>query len=167
MRRSASPTIRAGRADIAVAGALLVLGVLYGFQALQEGLGTTGDTGAGFFPLIVAIVLVAASATVVAQERSAPSASAAEPEAETDQPREIAWLRIGAVLIASLAVPIVGSEIGFVVTLSAAVVAISKIMGLPGWRKPILLGVGFGAATWLIFIYWLFVPLPAGRLGLA
>lgn len=158
---------RAGRADVAVAAGLLVLGVLYGIQALREGLGSLGDTGAGFFPLIVAIVLVAASATVVAQERSVLTAPAAGVEDDQDdQDCEVDWLRIGAVLIASLAVPVVGNEAGFVVTLSAAVVVISKIMGLPGWRRPIILGIGFGAATWLVFIYWLFVPLPAGRLGL-
>jgi hypothetical protein len=162
--RGSSPTLRAGTVDVAVAATLLTLGVLYGLQAVLEGLGSLGDTGAGLFPLVVAIVLVTASAVVVWQERSKPATSATDDE--DAQHGEVDWWRIGAVLTASLAVPIVGNEIGFVVTLSAAVVAISKFMGLPGWGKPILLGIGFGAATWLIFIYWLFVPLPAGRLGL-
>ncbi|MDN5854503.1 MAG: tripartite tricarboxylate transporter TctB family protein, partial [Actinomycetia bacterium] len=78
----------------------------------------------------------------------------------------ISWPRIAGVLLASLAVPLLADTTGFVVTLSAAVVAIAKIMGMPGWLKPVLLGVAFGVTSWLVFVYWLFVPLPAGSLGL-
>jgi CBS domain containing-hemolysin-like protein len=150
--------------NVAVPAVLLVLGVAYGVLAVGEGIGSLGDTGAGFFPLIVAVVLVAASATVLLQGRRA-AAPVAEPEDDGDD-GDVHWWRIAGVLGAALLVPALGETVGMVVTLSVALVLIAKVMGVTRWVNAVLLGVAFGAATWLIFVYWLFVPLPAGTLGL-
>jgi hypothetical protein len=37
-------------------------------------------------------------------------------------------------------------------------------MGAPGWARPALLAVGTTVATYVIFVAWLGVPLPAGLL---
>ncbi|MFJ2755491.1 tripartite tricarboxylate transporter TctB family protein [Nocardioides sp. NPDC087217] len=157
---------------------LLVVGVFYGFQAVREGIGTPSDTGSGFFPLIVAIVLVIASALLLVQEwrawRVDPALQAKsaldragddEGGALEGEPRT-RWARVAGVLLASLAVPLFAEVAGFVVMLSAAVAVIAKIAGMRGWMRPCALGVGFGVVAWLVFVYWLFVPLPAGVLGL-
>ena len=146
--------------SVVVPVVLLVLGVAYGVLAVGEGIGSLGDTGAGFFPLIVAIVLVAASAVVLVQSRRAPEAEPAEDDGD------VHWVRIAGVLGAALLVPLLAETVGMVVTLSVALVLIAKVMGVARWVNAVLLGVAFGAATWLIFVYWLFVPLPAGTLGL-
>lgn len=148
--------------DVAAAGALLVLGLLYGIQALAEGLGTLADTGAGFFPFVVAVVLVAASVTVVVRD----GAGRAERREPAGVDTDVSWGRIVGVLLAALLVPLVGNTVGMIVTLSVSLVLIGKIMGLSRWSSAIVLGVAFGAATWLIFVRWLYVPLPAGTLGL-
>jgi hypothetical protein len=155
--------------NVLVPAVLLVLGVAYGVLAVGEGIGSLGDTGAGFFPLIVAVALVAASATVLLQSRRA-AAPAAEPadgdDDGGDDGDDVHWWRIAGVLGAALLVPALGETVGMVVTLSVALVLIAKVMGVARWVNAVLLGVAFGAATWLIFVYWLFVPLPAGTLGL-
>lgn len=53
-----------------------------------------------------------------------------------------------------------------VVTLSIALVLMAKIMGISRWSRAVIFGLAFGAATWLIFVRWLAVPLPSGTLGL-
>lgn len=160
------------------AAILLVVGVLYGSQAAREGIGTPRDTEAGFFPLIVAIVLVTASALLLAQERRASRADPAiQSHGALDQAgddeggalegeRRTRWIRVAGVVLASLAVPLLAEVVGFVVTLSACVAVIAKIAGVRGWMRPCALGVGFGVVAWFVFVYWLFVPLPAGVLGL-
>lgn len=161
------------------AAILLVVGVLYGSQAAREGIGTPRDTGAGFFPVIVAIVLVAASALLLAQERRASRADpairshgAALDHAGDDEGGALEgepstrWTRVVGVVLASLAVPLLAEVVGFVLMLSACVAVIAKIAGMRGWVRPCALGVGFGVVAWLVFVYWLFVPLPAGVLGL-
>jgi len=146
--------------DTVTAAVLLLLGLCYGVLAVQEGVGTLADTGSGFFPLIVAVVLVISSAWVVVRR----PASVAEPDDETDD--SVHWWRVVGVLAAAMLVPLLGVTVGMIVTLSVSLVLIGKIMGLRRWSSAVLLGIGFGAATWLIFVWWLWVPLPAGTLGL-
>ena len=154
-------TVRVTR-EMVAAGVLLVLGVLYGVLAVGEGLGSLGDTGPGFFPLVVAVVLVAAGIAVLARSRTV----TVPEEEESDSDGDVHWWRIAGVLGAALLVPAVGETVGMIVTLSVALVLIARIMGVSRWLNALILGVAFGAATWLIFVYWLFVPLPAGTLGL-
>jgi hypothetical protein len=152
--------------DVIGAGSLLVLGLLYGVLAVGEGIGTMAETGAGFFPLVVAVVLVAASVTLLVQGlRGTPRA---EPGAEdgADDGDDVHWWRVAGVLVVALLVPAVGDTVGMVVTLSISVVLAAKIMGVSRWTSAVVLGVAFGATTWLVFVRLLYVPLPAGTLGL-
>ncbi len=149
---------------VIVAGSLLVLGLLYGALALGEGLGTMADTGAGFFPLLVAVVLVAAGVAVLLQSRGEPPAT--DDDAGDDPDDDVHWWRIAGVLAAALVVPAVGETVGMITTLSIVLIVIAKIMGVARWTSAVILGVAFGAATWLIFVRWLLVPLPTGVLGL-
>lgn len=172
-RQSRHPSVQATTAAI-----LLGAGVFYGFQAGREGIGTPSDTGSGFFPLIVAIVLVIGSALLLVQERRAWRADPAlQAQGAFDQAgddeggalkgeRRTRWARVAGVLLASLAVPLFAEVAGFVVMLSASVAVIAKVAGMRGWMRPCALGVGFGVVAWFVFVYWLFVPLPAGVLGL-
>ncbi|WP_199434503.1 tripartite tricarboxylate transporter TctB family protein [Qaidamihabitans albus] len=153
--------------DMMAAATLLGLGLLYGGLALDEGLGTVPDTGAGFFPFLVALVLVASSITVLVRER--PRGTEADAPADEDEEGfagTVHWRRVVGVVLAALLVPLFGTTVGMIVTLSIALVLIAKIMGLSRWSSALILGLAFGAATWLIFVYWLFVPLPTGTLGL-
>ena len=168
-------------AEVVTAGVLLVFGLFYGYRAVHEGVGTPADTGPGFFPLLVAAALTCASAVVLATGRRGTQPERVGDDASVGQDshdefpgddeggpvdKTTSWPRIVGVLLAALAVPLLADTTGFVVTLSGAVIAIAKIMGMPGVLKPVLLGTTFGATAWFVFVYWLFVPLPAGSLGL-
>ncbi|WP_327105983.1 tripartite tricarboxylate transporter TctB family protein [Nonomuraea glycinis] len=159
MRESAKP-------DVIVAGSLLVLALLYGALALGEGLGTMADSGAGFFPFIVALVLTAASVTVLVQSRRRTPGGGTPPEDGVEDEGEVRWWRIAGVLAAALLVPAVGDTVGMVVTLAISLVLMAKVMGVSRWSRAVIFGFSFGAATWLIFVRWLSVPLPSGTLGL-
>ncbi|WP_375002679.1 tripartite tricarboxylate transporter TctB family protein [Aeromicrobium sp. CTD01-1L150] len=154
--------------ELVTSTALLAVGLVYGAQALQEGLGSVAESGPGAFPFAVAVVLVGASAVVIVQERGRsrePVPADEDEDAELDG--EVRWGRIAGVLAAALVVPVLGDVVGFVVALSIALGAITKIMGMAGWWRPVVFGVLFGMAVWLVFVHWLYVPLPSGRLGLA
>ncbi|MEV5413014.1 tripartite tricarboxylate transporter TctB family protein [Thermopolyspora sp. NPDC052614] len=168
---------RGPASQVIAAGAPVVLGLVYGALAVGEGLGTLADTGAGFFPLLVAIVLVAAGVVVLLQSRGEPPATDAEPADDAsdrdddtddtdDRDDDVHWWRIAGVLAAALVVPVVGETVGMITTLSISLIVIAKIMGVARWSNAVILGAAFGAATWLIFVRWLLVPLPSGVLGL-
>ncbi|WP_395105532.1 tripartite tricarboxylate transporter TctB family protein [Actinomadura sp. SCN-SB] len=152
------------------AGSLLALGLLYGALAVGEGLGSMADSGPGAFPLVVAVVLVAASVTVLVQGRRATGrdepAGGAGTEEDAADDGDVRWWRIAGVLGAALLVPVLGGTVGMIVTLSISVALAAKIMGLARWSGAVVLGAAFGAATWLVFVRLLVVPLPAGTLGL-
>lgn len=160
--------------DVIGAGSLLVLGLLYGVLAVGEGIGTMAETGAGFFPLVVATVLVAASVTLLVQglrgtprgEPGAESGAESGGESGGESGDDVHWWRVAGVLVVALLVPAVGATVGMIVTLSISVVLAAKIMGVSRWTSAIILGAAFGAATWLLFVRLLYVPLPAGTLGL-
>ncbi|MGN9781254.1 tripartite tricarboxylate transporter TctB family protein [Nonomuraea sp. ZG12] len=162
--------------DVIAAGSLLVLGLLYGALALGEGLGTMADSGAGFFPFVVALVLVAASVTVLLQSHPRTPGGVTPPEDDAEDVADgeaagegdgdVRWWRIAGVLAAALLVPAVGDTVGMVVTLAISLVLMAKIMGVSRWINAVIFGLAFGAATWLIFVRWLSVPLPSGTLGL-
>ncbi|GAA1911302.1 tripartite tricarboxylate transporter TctB family protein [Nocardioides hwasunensis] len=157
-------------AELVTAGVVLVLGLAYGVQSLQEGIGTPTSSGAGFFPLLVAGVLVLSSVVVIVQERRG-AAPIVETLLEEDdggalEAAEVHWPRVVGVLLTSLAVPFLAGTVGFVTSLSVAMAVIAKLMGMRGWWRPAALGLAFGVITWWVFVYWLVVPLPAGVLGL-
>lgn len=154
-----------GNAETIAAATLLALGLLYGGLALNEGLGTMAETGSGFFPFLVALVLVASSVAVLVRERRR-GAEPESPAGEDEFAGTVHWWRVVGVVLAALLVPLLGTTVGMIVTLSVSLVLIAKIMGLSRWSSALILGLAFGAATWLIFVYWLFVPLPTGVLGL-
>lgn len=163
--------------EATTAAVLVAIGAVYGVLATQEGIGSLAEPRAGFFPLVVAVVLVASGGVVLVQELRVSAAGTTAPTARPDalgaeeaadtEVEAVAWARVLGVLAASLAVPLVGDTLGFVVTLSLAVVVMGKVMGMRGLLRPVALGAAFGVVTWLVFVYWLFVPLPAGVLGLA
>lgn len=152
--------------EAATALVVLVLGVGFGAAAMDEGLGSLADSGAGLFPFGVALVMVAASGLVLVQELrgTAPVDQILEDDEEFHG--DVDWLRIGGVLTVSLLVPVIASTLGMVTTLSIATAGTARVMGLTGWLRPVLLGAGFGVAVWLLFVQWLYVPLPVGRFGL-
>ena len=94
------------------------------------------------------------------RQKSPASTSADEGEGE------VRWWRIAGVLAAALLVPAVGDTVGMVVTLAISLVLMAKVMGVSRWSRAVIFGFSFGAATWLIFVRWLSVPLPSGTLGL-
>ena len=172
-------------ADVVAAGSLVVLGLVYGALAVGEGIGTMAETGAGFFPLVVAVVLVAASVVLLVQGLRGMSRGEVAvgdgtrdrtPDGTADgdtaggaagaEDDEVRWPRVAGVLAVALLVPAVGATVGMIVTLSVTVALAAKIMGVVRWSRAVVLGVAFGAVTWLVFVRLLYVPLPAGTLGL-
>jgi len=145
---------------------VLALGALYGIAAFGEGIGSLSESGAGLFPLAVAAVLVPSAAVVLVQEMRGTAFSGPADEDDDEFVGDVDWLRIAGVLGTALAVPLVGPTVGLVTTLSIATAATARIMGSRGWIGAAALGAGFGVAVWLVFVQWLYVPLPAGSLGL-
>ena len=116
-------------------------------------LDTLATPGPGIFPLAAGLALLALAAWMFA---AAGRASAPGP-ADEAAPAPRAPLAVAAVFVLyAAAVP----ALGFMLASFALVVVTARLMGLVGWWRPLALGAGVAAATRLIFVTWLGVPLP-------
>jgi hypothetical protein len=55
--------------------------------------------------------------------------------------------------------------LGYVVVTPLVTYGFCKVMGLEGWRKPLLLSAGTSLFLYLLFDYWLYIDLPRGILS--
>ena len=144
------PEIRRDRWSAAglglIAIAYLVLGRRYPLDTLAE-------PGPGVFPLAAGTALLGLA---LWQLVATPGGRAPDADSLAPSHRGAPWL-VAAVLVTYAAVL---PTVGFVLASFALVVVTARLMGLPGWWRPLALGAGVAIATRLVFLTWLGVPLP-------
>jgi putative tricarboxylic transport membrane protein len=148
----------------AVGLAVVALGYL--LAGRRYSLDTLATPGPGIFPLAVGLALLALAAWQFATAGRGAALATADPPpppTATDTPaasgatrsRPPLILAAGLVMYAA-ALPV----IGFLPASSVLVVGAARLMGLPGWWRPAALALGVIAASHVVFVTWLGVPLP-------
>jgi hypothetical protein len=130
---------------------LVVLALAYLAAGRQYPLDTLATPGPGVFPLAVGIALLAAAAWMLAAAGRGGSA----PDGPAPTPVPPLALSAALVLFAAV-VPFAG----FLAASFALVVVTARLMGLPGWWRPLALGAGVALVARVAFVGWLGVPLP-------
>jgi Tripartite tricarboxylate transporter TctB family len=150
-----SPGAGARRDRLSAAG-LAVLAGAYLAANLRYSLDTLAAPGPGVFPLAAGVALL-----VLASWQTVIPARGPDRAAEVASRRQNPLLMIGllGLYAASLGV------LGFLPSSFVLVLLAARLMGAPGWMRPAMLALGVTIATWLVFVVWLGVPLPAGWLG--
>jgi putative tricarboxylic transport membrane protein len=132
---------------------LAVLAVAYLAAGRRYPLDTLVTPGPGIFPLAVGVALLAVAGWILVARGRDPSSTAAD----MGSPRRRTPLVLSAVLVLYAALL---PAMGFVLASFALVVVAARLMGLAGWWQPLALGAGVVAATRVVFVSWLGVPLP-------
>ncbi len=166
MERDADP-----RKDLLSAAVLLLLAGAYLGYNVRHPLDTLANPGPGIFPLAVGLLLlilatlqlVRAGGSLLEKSRATESNSppATPVEASPHPPADPAPLLMMGFLVVYL---MTVSWIGFLTSTFFLVIACGKLMGSQGWGRPMALAAGIVLCCYLLFIVWLKVPLPAGRL---
>ncbi len=160
-----------GRREILGSIVLAAVGAAYLLIAARYPLETLANPGPGIFPLVVGAMVVGLAAwqTVhgVRALRHTPGGMPAPGgRAGGEGPAgaaEDGWK--AAVMVALLVVYLlVVGRIGFLVCTAGVVLACSKLMNAPGWRRPLLLAAGVILFCYVVFEVWLKVPFPKGVL---
>jgi putative tricarboxylic transport membrane protein len=128
---------------------LAVLALGYLAAGRHYPLDTLATPGPGVFPLAAGIALLAAAAWMLAAAGRGGSAPDGPP------PAPPLALPASLVLFAAV-VPFAG----FLAASFALVVVTARLMGLPGWWRPLALGAGVVLVARVAFVGWLGVPLP-------
>jgi hypothetical protein len=146
---------------VTAAISLFAFGAITAALSLQYPLGTLRMPGSGFFPLVLGLALMGLAAGhgvrlhLARRAAAAPAAPAAAP-ADGAMPRVVLFM--GAVAAATaLLVPLGYALVSFLLML-----ALLWVLGLRRWHVCGLIALGSAAASYLVFVQWLKIPLPSG-----
>ncbi|WP_235736824.1 tripartite tricarboxylate transporter TctB family protein [Nocardioides alcanivorans] len=163
----AGPSDQAGHGvrvvDLITSCVLLASGVAFVIAARKEGIGSMDAPESGFFPLVVGVVLVLASLGSVFEDLRNSATQLSDEDEEFGGSAN--WSRVIGVVAVAAVVAALASITGFITGISIGLFAMAKVAGVTGWRRPLILAVSFGVVSWLVFVYWLFIPLPVGLFG--
>jgi uncharacterized membrane protein len=140
--------------------ALFLFGVLTAALSLQLPIGNLRAPGSGFFPFALGLVLMALAAgqaiqLLLAKPKPAP---AAEGSGAT---RRVALFMGAVVLATALLKPLGYAPVAFLLML-----ALLQTLGVRKWHVSGLIALLSAAASHVVFVVWLKIPLPAaGWLG--
>lgn len=149
--------------DLIGAGLLMALGAAFAVGAASnfELFGEGGRLGSGFMPFAAGVLLVVFGA-IVGGEALLKRRSEGAGDERDEGPRYTVAVVFGLTLAAVLLIPVVGFLVSFGL-LVFALVAFVEEGGL-------LLGTGMGIVAafliWLVFVFFLRIPLPGGLLGI-
>lgn len=159
------------RREIRASLVLAIVGVAYLAYAARYPLDTLANPGPGLFPLGVGLLVVTlatwqvclATRALKRVRRGEGPRGGGEPGEGVSEEAASEWKP--ALMVAILVVYLVGVRwVGFFASTGAIVLACSKLMGAPGWARPIILALGVLLGCYLLFEVWLKVPLPRGYL---
>ena len=141
------------RASLLAAGALALTGLLFGWQASLLDLGHIGLPGPGFFPLVLAGLLVFLSALIAIESRLA---------SFKDEPLEFGHPQVLITFAALLAVPLLFELVGAYITLGLLSAVLLVLIARVSVLLAIVCSAVGMAACWYLFGELLGVRLPIG-----
>jgi putative tricarboxylic transport membrane protein len=136
----------------AALGALvpLALGVFGVVVAFGLGVGSLGAPGAGLWPLVISIIMIAASGVALVRARHDDDVEAFDGGIVT------VALSVASLLAYAALLPLVGFEIPTVLLLFFWM----KILGKEGWRPSVTVSIVATVVVYVLFILLLAVPIP-------
>lgn len=145
------------RRDRWSAAGLAALAAAYLAASLRYPLDTLAAPGPGILPLATGVaLLVLAGWLAIVPARGPDRAAQVRPPG-----RRAPLLMIGLLGLYAAGLGV----LGFLASSFALVLLAARLMGAPGWWRPAVLALGVTIVTYALFVIWLGVPLPAGRLG--
>jgi hypothetical protein len=148
--------------------ALFLFGLLTAALSLQLPIGTLRAPDSGFFPLSLGLLLMGLALGHGVQLRlagrsAAPAegAAAPKPKPAVDGATVRVLLFMGVVVAATALL----KPIGYVGASFLLMLGLLRVLGLRRWSIAGLIAAASAAASYVVFVQWLKIPLPAGPLG--
>jgi hypothetical protein len=135
------------------------IGALTAALSLQLPMGSARMPGTGLFPLALGLALMGLAAGQGMREYHARAKSAAATAGETGATRRVAQFMAAVVAATALLQPL-----GYVATGFLLMLALLAVFGMRRWGMAVAIATASAAASWLIFVRWLSIPMPPGWL---
>ncbi|MPZ78234.1 MAG: hypothetical protein GEU77_17120 [Deltaproteobacteria bacterium] len=147
------------RSTIATGLVLAGLAGLIFFEASRLTFGSIRVPRTGFFPSILAILLLFFSIALLVQTRRQPDSESREEPIKSD-----AWIRISATLATMLGFALVLETLGFLLSTFIVMLLLLRAIEPQKWSRVIALALVIALVSYFLFAWLLNVPLPAGIL---
>ena len=131
----------------------LVVGAAFAVGATNYSMGTSARPGAGYFPLILSVILTIMGAVVLFEALTI--------ETEDGEPiGDIAWRPLIVIVVAITVFGILLPRMGMLVTVPILIIMVSFAGDEFGWIGVIVNSVVLTAFAWLVFIKGLGLTIP-------
>jgi hypothetical protein len=139
--------------DFASGLLFLVLGGVCATTAASYRVGTSGEPGEGFFPLILSVMLMVLGALVLFKALTL--------EADGGHPLgPIAWRALGAIVLAVVLFGVALPRLGLLIATALLVLTASTASKGGRWRAALLCTAVLTAGTWAVFVWGLKLDWP-------
>lgn len=140
--------------------AWFAFGTLTAALSLQLPMGNARMPGTGLFPLALGLALMGLAAIEGLREyRARPKAPAVPAPGEAGARRRVAQFMAAVIVATALLQPL-----GYVASSFLLMLALLAVFGLRRWGVVCAIAGASAAASWVIFVYWLHIPMPSGWL---
>jgi hypothetical protein len=148
---------------VAASVVLFLFGGITLLLSFQLPMGTLHMPGSGLFPLLLGLLLMglAACQTFLLWWKAGAGTGefAAEGQAGGSARQVVIFMGIIALATALL------DLLGFPLVAFLLMVALLKLLGLRRWRDSVLIAFLTAGASYILFVWWLQIPMPKGWLG--
>ena len=152
------------RKDVISGSFFLLLGLFLTFSSPQFRIWSRSGPRAGFFPLALGLIMILLSLILLFQSAFSkrPQGKVRPVAKEAQGTKRLKPTRIIPYGLSMLLYGLLIKTVGFFITTFLFLCVILKYVEGQGWRRTLLLGVTTTLLGYILFKYWLGVPLPLG-----
>lgn len=148
--------------DLISSISILTVGVIYAGLSLRLPFWSRTEPGEGFFPLIIAAVMIGMSLFILVQSLSSNLPPRAEKGSEEPESAVFNRSRILSYGIWMTLYAVFFEKVGFLITSILFLLVIMKYTEKQSWKMTITVGTASILGSYFLFVYCLGVPLPKG-----
>lgn len=148
--------------DLLSSFCMLVVGLLLAFQSLRLSIWSQSGPEAGFFPLVVAVIIIGLSLYIIIKSLILIRSKNKEKVLEAQEKKVVSVFKVSFYAILMLFYGIALEKVGFLITSTLFLILILKYVERQGWKITILVGSASIIVSYILFMYFLGVPLPRG-----
>jgi putative tricarboxylic transport membrane protein len=145
------------RKDFASSIFLVLLGVFLISQSRHYSVWGRSGPQAGFFPLVIGIIISGFSLVILIQS------FVLDPAQGNEQAKEaVSSFRVSSYALSMVLYGLLMTTLGFFISTLLFLFLIVKYGEKQGWKTTLIFGLATTLLSYLLFRYWLGVPLPLG-----
>ncbi len=116
----------------------------------------------GFFPLLIAVIIIWSSLIIVTKSLSLRRTQRKENILEKQEKEEVSVFKLSSYIILMILYGLLIEGVGFLITSALFLILVLKYVERQNWKMTILVGLTSIVISYLLFVYFLGVLLPRG-----